>query len=678
MSVEMFNEAVRAAKGGQRRRARDLLTRLIKTDPEKVDYWVWLSSVVDSEKEQLFCLQKAIKLDPNSLAARRGLVMLGALTPEAAALPRTLTLDDLTPAQPISRAARAAGGLWGDPRNRVLALFGLAMLALALVLGVLAWRFLAPDAWNAVFNPPRVVIVTPPTRTPTRTPSPTPTVTETPPPEACGLPEQVNPATPLHVYLCVPEVTPTAFVPTEAAPPIQEAYRLVRDAYFRGQWDTVLRLSEQAKDAAPNSPLPYFYLAEALRNQGGAQNLRNAVSEYGQSLARAAAFAPALYGRALARLAQANGSEALRDLDRTLQADPALVPALVTRAEVYSVNANFPRAVQDLQQAQTLTPEDLNVLARLALAYVDAGQLEAALPLAEQAVGQDPTNVVGWYARGRVLLELGDVERAALDLAVAAPYLADSASFRRWFPAAAALNFGNAYAGQALTAYGRALAALERDEPALAALNDGLARYDDLPAARVARGQLLVKAARYEEARTDFNNVIGALQRDTASPILLDAYLGNGEALLATDRPEGALSNFLAATRLAPENVFARLGLGRAYLAAGQPDEAVETLTAALGLTAEPVEQAQARLWRARAYQTLNQTAEAAADWQALTQPDAPAELAPTAAAALTALAPAVTPRLTPTGTASATRTATATATSRAPATPGATGTRRP
>jgi tetratricopeptide (TPR) repeat protein len=194
----------------------------------------------------------------------------------------------------------------------------------------------------------------------------------------------------------------------------------------------------------------------------------------------------------------------------------------------------------------------------------------------------------------------------------------------------------------------------------------------------VTRGQLLLKAARYEDARTDFNAVIGELQRNTDNPLLLDAYLGNGEALLATDRPEGALSNFLAATRIAPQSVAAQLGLGRAYLAADQADRAVKTLTAVLTVTTDAAEQATARLWRARAYEALGQRAEAAADWQALTSPEAPAELAPTAAAALTALVPAATPRPTRTPTVAPSATRTATATPRVTATLRATPTRTP
>src|SRR5688500_12896516 len=87
MSDVMFNEAVQALRAGQRMRARDLLTRLLKADQSNVDYWLWMSAAVDAEKEQVFCLQNALKLDPNSTAARRGLVVLGALSPEHANLP---------------------------------------------------------------------------------------------------------------------------------------------------------------------------------------------------------------------------------------------------------------------------------------------------------------------------------------------------------------------------------------------------------------------------------------------------------------------------------------------------------------------------------------------------------------------------------------------------------------
>src|SRR6266568_3025382 len=94
MSNDMFNEAVQAVKSGQRLRAKDLLARLIRVEQSNADYWLWMSVAVDSEKEQIFCLQNVLKYDPNSIAARRGLVILGALRPEVAGLPPAQLLED--------------------------------------------------------------------------------------------------------------------------------------------------------------------------------------------------------------------------------------------------------------------------------------------------------------------------------------------------------------------------------------------------------------------------------------------------------------------------------------------------------------------------------------------------------------------------------------------------------
>src|SRR5512137_457101 len=82
-----LEQAIAALHAGQRQKAKDLLTRLLRTEQKDLDAWLWMSAAVDTEKEQIFCLQRALKVDPSSVAARRGLVVLGALPPEEAALP---------------------------------------------------------------------------------------------------------------------------------------------------------------------------------------------------------------------------------------------------------------------------------------------------------------------------------------------------------------------------------------------------------------------------------------------------------------------------------------------------------------------------------------------------------------------------------------------------------------
>ena len=83
----MFREAVEALRQGNRARAKELLTLLLKDEQTNAVYWVWMSAAVDSPKERLYCLQTAYKLDPENASAKRGLVLLGALPPDETTQP---------------------------------------------------------------------------------------------------------------------------------------------------------------------------------------------------------------------------------------------------------------------------------------------------------------------------------------------------------------------------------------------------------------------------------------------------------------------------------------------------------------------------------------------------------------------------------------------------------------
>lgn len=72
---KMLEEAIKAVAKGQRHRARDLLTRLLKTNQANPQYWLWMSSVVDSAKERSYCLKNVLRLDPGNRAAKLGLVL---------------------------------------------------------------------------------------------------------------------------------------------------------------------------------------------------------------------------------------------------------------------------------------------------------------------------------------------------------------------------------------------------------------------------------------------------------------------------------------------------------------------------------------------------------------------------------------------------------------------------
>ncbi|WP_201798260.1 tetratricopeptide repeat protein, partial [Levilinea saccharolytica] len=78
----MFNEAVTALKKGDKARARDLLTRLIKRVPTQPDIWLWMSAAVETRRERVYCLKEALRLDPTNRTARHGLILAGELPPD--------------------------------------------------------------------------------------------------------------------------------------------------------------------------------------------------------------------------------------------------------------------------------------------------------------------------------------------------------------------------------------------------------------------------------------------------------------------------------------------------------------------------------------------------------------------------------------------------------------------
>jgi tetratricopeptide (TPR) repeat protein len=184
--------------------------------------------------------------------------------------------------------------------------------------------------------------------------------------------------------------------------------------------------------------------------------------------------------------------------------------------------------------------------------------------------------------------------------------------------------------------------------------------FESFPQARLARGQIYLRAEEYDNARPDFNTAISQFQaKDSDNPAIFEAYMGNGLAFIGLGRPESAVTNFQLVARNQPENFQAFLYWGQALVLIGgnnNAEDALEPLTTALGLTQEEADSAQVFYWRARAYQILRRTAEEIADLTALAALDAK-DLAPTAEARLTEIGPlsTATSEASPTAAASAT-----------------------
>jgi hypothetical protein len=658
MPDEMFDEAMQAIRDGQRQRAKDLLTRLIKVDQTKPDYWLWMSATVDSEKEQVFCLQNVLKLDPNSVPARRGLVVLGALRPEEAGLPPANVLEDTRVVVPAIAPGAGIAGLLGNRRGREMVLIGgVGVVAVAAV--VFACLTLAAPG---LFRRQRFVVVT-------STPGPTqPAVgTATQPAAAlaagaCQLPANPNPATPLAAYLCLTQTATPLPIATEAS--LSENYNSLKKYYHDADWTNIISHADNvlADANVPQSARVFFYLAEAYRHTG---DLPTALKYYSGAAQKDATFAPAFWGRAVVEVAQNKTQAALADFDHAILADSSFVASYLDRAAYYSLTGNAVSALNDLQQAHLAAPGNALILASLAGALVDNGQASQAAEQAKAALAADPGLALAYFARGRAEYAQSNYPAADVDLSRSYRYvLVEDSPLPAQHQAAV------------LKATALAKAADKDSATALALLSQAIGLDGGDSGLFLARGDLFAQASRWQEAAGDYSAAVSLLSKSAPKdPSLVEAYLGLGQAQLALGQAPDAAGSFQAAVRLAPDSFAANLGLGRANLAAKNTDGAIAALTAALGVASAPSDKAQALFWRAQTYQAANQAEAAVADlvaYRSLAGANDPH--GPTAAAQLTAIGPL--PSATPTVTATATRGPTGTPTPSATRTPVRTPTR--
>lgn len=154
----VLQEAIEALRKGDRVRARDILTRLLKTDQNNAMCWIWLSTAVETSKERLYCLQTALQLDPQNASAKRGLIMLGGLPPDDSVPPFPLNRSRMWEEQ-LTIPEESAEHEHSAPRQIGRTLFLLAAGLVVLAIGY--FGFLAPNAFAlAYLNKPRFHHVT--------------------------------------------------------------------------------------------------------------------------------------------------------------------------------------------------------------------------------------------------------------------------------------------------------------------------------------------------------------------------------------------------------------------------------------------------------------------------------------------------------------------------------------
>src|SRR6266545_158953 len=189
----VFQEAVEALREGKKTRARELLTGLLKTDQNNATYWVWMSATVDSTKERIYCLQTALKLDPENATAKRGLILHGALPADETIQPFPVNRPRAWEEKLLLAHEKPKLKGWAAVKASPVARLGGFVVLGAMLIGAVVFGFFQLTNDQTA-------------RPPTITPGPSPTYTVTPTSiNATGRPPiAVGTAAPLSELLPVP------------------------------------------------------------------------------------------------------------------------------------------------------------------------------------------------------------------------------------------------------------------------------------------------------------------------------------------------------------------------------------------------------------------------------------------------------------------------------------------
>lgn len=383
----MLQDAVEALRQGERQRARDMLTRLLKEDQKNAEVWVWLSAAMDTQKERLYCLQTALKLDSENTAAKRGLVLLGALP-----------ADDSIPPFPMNRPRpweetavltedldkpRGFKGFITSPVGRLIGITGAGIL----MIGAIIYFTLQNSSGIRPFR-----YVSTSTPGPSPTPSMTPTLVSS---EPQATPDIVGP-TPLSAFLDA-TYTPTPLY-VDTPHPGTEAYKAGLRFFVSGDYGNAIQLFQQLLTNEPSAVDGYYYIGQSYLRLG---QTRQALDAFQDGIDINSNFAPNYLGRALARLAIDEKANIESDLSEAIRLDSNYLEAYLERGAFYLSKNLTDDALDDFTTAVDIAPNSPLAYLGLARAQIALGNPADAVEAAEQAKSLDITLLDAYLALGQ-------------------------------------------------------------------------------------------------------------------------------------------------------------------------------------------------------------------------------------------------------------------------------------
>lgn len=428
----IYAEVLSAIDAGDRARARDLLTRLLKINQENPQYWLWMSAVVDSSKERVYCLKEVLRRDPSNEAARRGLIFSGAAPKEAISAPAPLIRRNWQAAMQSESGGLNKGRAMG---KTALTAGGAVLLVALVLLGIFGARFFSAGRDTAERLPTVAAVVV----------AATPSQTATAPPADSSGPQ------PLWMQL---KATYTATPLAVNTPhPRTEAYRLAMRAYEHGDWAAALGYFEQVATAEPDAIDMLYYLGEVNRLDG---NAAAALQAFENTLARDAEYAPAHLGLARALLMQEKPApaKARTALEKAIELDPALVDAYTELANLLLAQGDAAAAQEVLEAAPPAALDNPFFLLARARAALELDDPQAAADDARRVTALDITLLDAYRLQGAALQAAGDGKDSLQPLLTYTTYAPDDAQALAWLGKA---YLADGSAADALQAFDRAL-----------------------------------------------------------------------------------------------------------------------------------------------------------------------------------------------------------------------------
>jgi tetratricopeptide (TPR) repeat protein len=551
----MFQEALQAIHDGQRARARDLLTRLLRTNQNEPEYWLWMSAVVDSASEKKYCLENLLRLDPNNQHAKRGLVLLGArqageeVTPVAPE--RRKWLAELADAKPQKTGLAR---IFANPFVRIGAFVGAFVLLIGLImLGIYGIR---PRVEEYLF----IRVSTTPLSIATYLPSVTPSATATATIFVRPSPTSSTPL-PLSAFLEATYTPTPLYVNTPH--PVIEAYRAAIRAYERGDVNTMLTFMEQAAREEATSADLHFYVGEAYVFL---KEYDKALDAYELAIQADQNFGPAYVRRAQMHIIlNTKDAMILEDLTHAVDLDPYFPGALLERAEYYLGEEELDAALADLDTLEQITQFDPRLYIMRAGVLLQIDDVEGALKDARQAYDLDRTSLPAHLIYAQTLLAAKQKIKALEMIEIYLRY--DKKNALAWAVLGQIYTQTKGEEAKALEAFSQAIALddkqldahwsrgliyLSQQEGQLA-INDLIIVLNALPKnfdINLQFARALFYANRYEECVNTLKRTQELAETDTQ---LGEYFFYHGQIFEALNSPVAAQADYEALLALPPE-----------------------------------------------------------------------------------------------------------------------------